>query len=101
MLKIIEDEYGGGYDIKEDLPEGWQTLIDAMEKELEGYEIEIWSVKEKYGYMSLNAVCDQEAWDIVRKYEHRSGSICMHCGKPKKEGNLWCDECTKKFKKEW
>lgn len=101
MLKIVEDEYGGGYDIKEDLPEGWKILIDEMEIELEGYEIEIWSVKEKYGYLSIDVVCDQEAWDIVRKYEHKSGSVCMHCGKPKEEGKLWCDECTKKFKKEW
>ena len=99
MLKIVEYRYGGGWNIKEDLPEGWWKLVDEMEKELTGYTFEIWEAKEKWGQMRLYLVADDDqVYKIVSKYEDKSAEVCMICGKKKSRKEDFCNECKNKFR---
>lgn len=99
MLKIVDDRYGGGWDIKEDLPEGWWGLVDAMETELEPYKVEIWEAKEKYCQMRLYVLGDDDnVYKIVSKYEDLSSEVCMICGKKKSRNEFYCNECKNKIR---
>lgn len=102
MLKIVDDRYGGGWDIKEDLPEGWKILVDEMETELrEAGLVEstrFIEVKEKYCQLRCYITGEDKAFDIIRKYEDKSTEICMFCGKPKSTRESFCAECAKKIK---
>ena len=79
------------------------AILNAPEKVREELEKSflITQIKEKFGYLRFYVSCaTQEIFDIIHKYETRSGKICVHCGKPAKYISTgwvcpWCEDCIK------
>jgi len=81
--------------------EGWNNLYDDLLNELGPYNVMIIQAKEKYVRLWIYCEpCPDEIFDILRKYEDMSETVCEVCGK---EGSIhkifgdWlktlCDNC--------
>lgn len=111
--RIVEN-YDYSWTHLDDLEPGWQIafgeqlceeLKEALAKANYVNQFRFSCIKEKWGGLRLNNFgCNQEAWDVIRKYEKLSKFTCGHCGKPAtKVSTGWiypyCDECADKFAK--
>jgi len=72
---------------KPDIHQGWLDLVDElmteMKKDVLPDNFEVSQVKEKFG--GLRFYCSnvsKNGWDIIRKYEEKSYTICEKCGNP-------------------
>ena len=110
----ISEDYNYSWTRLDDLEPGWriafgeqlcEELKDALAKADYVDKFRFSQIKEKWGALCLyNFGCNQEAWDVIHKYEKLSRYICGHCGKPAtKVSTGWiypyCDECAERFAK--
>lgn len=69
-----------------DCNQGWYQLLHDLSKELISVihpDSQVSQVKEKYGTLRFYVDFANDAtWDIIEKYENKSGFICEHCGQP-------------------
>lgn len=115
---LFTDEVTEGYDYSwtrlDELESGWkiafgeqlcEELKEALAKANYVDKFRFSDIKEKWGHLCLyNFGCNQEAWDVIRKYEGLSKYTCGHCGKPAtKISTGWiypyCDECADNLSK--
>lgn len=92
--------------------DGWNDLIDQMSAELTSVapSIQYEQIKEKFGLLRvyLHGHSNEErelAYDIIKKYEVLSGTVCETCGKTgiERSHNGWlivqCDDCERAYHK--
>jgi hypothetical protein len=99
------------------LPIGWKDTVIQMCKELkaEKLKVKILYMKEKYGNLSIEFLCDDEmndkqkrkAREIIEKYEDKTMFICQYCNSLNaKERTIRdyvyniCNECYEKIKED-
>lgn len=110
----ISEDYNYSWTRLDDLEPGWriafgeqlcEELKDALAKADYVDKFRFSQIKEKWGALCLyNFGCNQEAWDVIHKYEKLSKYICGHCGKPAtKVSTGWiypyCESCSEKYAK--
>lgn len=82
---------------------GWFSLLDEMFGELQAAGFNVSSgfsqIKEKWGTLRIYTYDCNVPYDIIHKYERKSGKVCESCGKPGelKEVDYWwstlCEGC--------
>lgn len=109
--EVCED-YDYSYTRLDDLEQGWkiafgerlcEELKDALAKANYVDKFRFTDIKEKWGHLCLyNFGCNQEAWDVIHKYERMSKYVCKQCGKPATKVSIgwissYCDDCAEKL----
>ena len=110
----IPEDYDYSWTRLDDLEPGWkiafgeqlcEELKEALAKADYVDKFRFTQIKEKWGSLCLyNFGCNQEAWDVILKYENLSKYTCGHCGKPATKVTTgwiypYCDECADKLAK--
>lgn len=108
----IHENYDYSWTRLEEIEKGWriafgEQLCEELKEALANADyvnkFRFSVIKEKWGSLRLdNFGCNQEAWDVIHKYERISKYTCGRCGKPAtKVSTGWiypyCDECAEKF----
>lgn len=110
----IPEDYDYSWTRLDDLEPGWriafgEQLCDELKEALAQadyvYHFRFSQIKEKWGKLCLyNFGCNQEALDVIHKYERLSRYTCGHCGqRATKVSTGWvypyCDDCAEKLAK--
>lgn len=84
---------------------GWYQLLHDLSSELISViysDCRVTQIKEKYGTLRYYVdFANDAAWDIIEKYENKSGTICEECGQygSRQVINGWvCTLCDEHFK---
>lgn len=110
----ILENYDYSWTLLDNFEDGWriafgekfcEELKEALSKANYVDNFRFSQIKEKYGHLCLyNFGCNEEAWNIIRKYEKLSKYTCGKCGQPAtKIGMSWiypyCSSCADKINK--
>lgn len=108
----IDEDYDYSWTRLDDLEPGWriafgeqlcEELKEALSKADYVDKFRFTQIKEKYGKLCLyNLGCNQEAWNVIRKYERLSKYVCGQCGQSATKVTTgwiypYCDECAKRI----
>lgn len=111
--EVVED-YDYSWTLLDTFEPGWkiafgkqlcEELKEALEKANYVDKFMFSQIKEKYGHLCLyNFGCNQEAWDVIHKYEELSKYTCGRCGKPATKVTTgwiypYCESCADKYAK--
>jgi hypothetical protein len=110
----ISDGYDYSWTLLDDFEPGWriafgeqfcEELKEALAKANYVDDFRLTDIKEKWGALHIyNFGCNQEAWDVIHKYEKLSKYTCGRCGaSATKVSTGWiypyCSDCADKFAK--
>ena len=110
----VAEDYNYEYVELDSMPNGWretfgiemcERLSACLKKARYSNKYRILQIKEKWGGLrwydgGVPKKISEEVRQIIDEYEHKSFSICLHCGKPAKyrtEGYILylCEGCIK------
>lgn len=110
----VPEDYDYSWTRLDELESGWriafgEQLCEELKEALAQADyvdkFRFTTIKEKWGGLRLdNFGCNQEAWDVIHKYERLSKYTCGRCGNPAtKVSTGWiyphCNECADKYAK--